>query len=54
MVQELKGMEYGERLKKLGYTNLEMRRKRGDLIQLYKITNGLEEVDLGIKMGEKI
>ena len=53
MVQELKGMEYGERLKKLGYTNLEMRRKRGDLIQLYKIANGLEEVDLGIKMGEK-
>ncbi len=54
MIQELKGMEYGERLKKLGYTNLEMRRKRGDLIQLYKIVNGLEEVDLGIKMGGKI
>ena len=53
MVLELRGMEYGERLKKLGYTDLEMRRKRGDLIQLYKIANGLEEVDLGIKMGEK-
>ena len=46
--------EYGERLKKLGCTNLEMKRKRGDLIQLYKIANGLEEVDLGIKIGEKI
>ena len=53
MVLELRGMEYGDRLKKLGYTDLEMRRKRGDLIQLYKIANGLEEVDLGVKMGRK-
>ena len=30
-----------------------MRRKRGDLIQLYKIANGLEEVDLGVKIGRK-
>ena len=54
MVLELRGMEYGERLKKLGYMYLEMRRKRGDLIQLYKIANGLEEVDLGIKIAGKL
>jgi len=51
MVQELKGLEYPERLEKLGYTDLETRRKRGDLIKLYKIANGLEEVNLGVKMG---
>ncbi len=51
MVQELKGLEYPERLEKLGYTDLETRRKRGDLIQLYKIANVLEEVNLGVKMG---
>ena len=54
MVQELKGLEYPERLEKLGYTDLETRRKRGDLIQLYKIANGLEEVNLGVKMGRNI
>ena len=46
-------MEYEERLKKLRYTDLEMRRKCGDLIQLYKISNDLVEVVLGIKIGEK-
>lgn len=34
MVWELRSMEYGDRLKKVGYTNLEIRRKRGDLIEL--------------------
>ena len=28
-----------------------MRRKRGDLIQIYKIAKGFEEVDLGTKIG---
>ncbi len=51
MVVELKGLEYGERLKRLGYTNLELRRKRGDSIQLYKVSKGLEEVDLGMTIG---
>ena len=44
-------MDYGGRLKKYLEMYLEMRIKRGDLIQLYKIANGLEEVDLGIKIG---
>ena len=53
MVLELKGLEYGDRLKRLGYTDLELRRKRGDLIQLYKVSKGLEEVDLGMTMGRE-
>ena len=51
MVVGLKGMEYGKRLKRLGYTDLELRRKGGDLIQLYKVSKGLEEVDLGMTIG---
>lgn len=51
MVLELKGLGYEERLKRLGLTDMELRRKRGDLIQLYKISNGLEEVDLGMDIG---
>ena len=54
MVLELRGLEYEERLRRLGYTNLELRRKRGDLIQLYKVSKGLEEVDLGVNMGRGI
>ena len=48
MVSELSGIDYELRLKKLGLTSLETRRKRGDLIQIYKIVKGLEEVDLGV------
>ena len=46
MVIELRGKEYEERLKCLVMTSLETRRKRGDLIQIYKITKGFEEVEL--------
>ena len=53
MVLELKGLGYEERLKRLGLTDMELRRKRGDLIQLYKICNGLEEVDLGMNIGRE-
>ena len=51
MVTELRGMSYEMRLKKLGLTSLETRRKRGDLIQIYKIIKGLEEVDWGMNIG---
>ena len=54
MVLELRGLEYEERLNRLGYTNLELRRKRGDLIQLYKVSKGLEEIDLGMNMGRGV
>ena len=46
MVIELRHMSYEERLEALGLTTLEVRRKRGDLIQIYKIINGVEEVDI--------
>ena len=36
---------HDQRLEEVGLTTLEERRKRGDLIQLYKLINGLEIVD---------
>ncbi|MEW8548554.1 MAG: reverse transcriptase family protein [Candidatus Thiodiazotropha sp.] len=44
MVPELKNLSYSERLKHLGLTSLEDRRKRGDLIEAYKIITGKEKV----------
>ena len=46
MVIDLRTMSYEDRLETLGLTKLELRRKRGDLIQIYKIVNGMEEVDI--------
>ena len=48
MVIELGSMEYEERLEVLGLTTLESRRKRGDLVQIYKIFKGAEDVDIGM------
>lgn len=45
MIVELKGVVYEKRLKRLEYTDLELRTKKQDLIQLYKLFKGLEEVD---------
>ena len=46
LTKELKNLPYEARLRKLELTTLEKRRERGDLIQMYKIINGLEEVHL--------
>jgi len=42
MIWECKGLEYNERLRKLGLTSLETRRIRADLIEVFTIMNGLE------------
>jgi hypothetical protein len=44
MVFEIRSLIYEGRLKALGLTTLELRRKRIDLIQTYKIINGMNEV----------
>jgi ribonuclease P/MRP protein subunit RPP40 len=53
MVEELKGYSYYERLRVLGITELESRRKTGDLIQIYKLANRLEEVNIGLRKGNR-
>jgi ribonuclease P/MRP protein subunit RPP40 len=40
----LKGVDYNERLKRMSLTTLEVRRLRGDLIQFFKITRGMDNV----------
>ena len=45
LVPKLKNLSYETRLKILDLTTLEERRKRGDLIQYYKITKGINHVD---------
>ena len=52
MVIELMEMDYEKRLKCLGIKSLETRRKREDLIQIYKITKGFEEMELGPRRAE--
>ena len=45
MVFGLKGLNSGERRKRLGLMTLEERRERGDLIEVYKILRGLTKID---------
>lgn len=40
----MRGLEYEDRLKIWGLTTLKERRVRGDLIQMYKVQNGLEDI----------
>jgi len=39
-----RGLTYTERLKKLGLTTLETRRLRGDMIEVFKICKGFDDV----------
>jgi ribonucleases P/MRP protein subunit RPP40 len=45
MIIECKGLCYEERLKVVGLTTLETRRRRADLIEVFKIMRGFEGVD---------
>ena len=49
MVIELRGMEYEERLKVLGFKTLDIRRKKGDMIQIYKIMKGVESAGINMR-----
>ena len=45
MIPELKGLSYTDRLQHLKLFSMDYRRKRGDMIQLFKILNGFENID---------
>ena len=45
MMPELKSLPYEARLKRLNLTTLEIRRIRGDLIEVYTILNGLGKIN---------
>ena len=45
LVLELKDMSYEERLRSLKLQSLETRRLRGDMIEVFKILKGLDDVD---------
>ena len=45
MVSGLKGRTYEEKLAEVGLTTLEERRVRGDMIEVFKIMHGHDDVD---------
>ena len=46
LVPELRGMTYEERLRELNLSTLDYRRKRFDIIQVYKIVHKIDNVDM--------
>ena len=47
MVAGLKGRTYEQKLVEVGLTTLEERRVRGDMIQTFRILNGIDQVEPG-------
>ena len=45
LVQKLRKCSYPVRLQKLGLTTLKDRRERGDMIEVYKLLTGREQID---------
>ncbi len=45
VMHDLKRFDYSTRLVKLNLSTLEERRKRGDLIQFFKLVNGIEKIN---------
>ena len=54
LIPGLRDLRYEERLKECGLTTLEMRRLRGDQIEVFKILNGYENIDSNIFFESKI
>lgn len=52
-IRSLRNLGYNERLAKLGLTTLEIRRQRGDLIQIFKTINNLECIQLSTPLKPK-
>ena len=44
MIPELKNLNYEDRLKHMAWPSLEYRRKRGDMIEVYKYLHGIYKV----------
>jgi len=53
LLPDLKNMSYPEILKILGLTTLESRRLRGDLIQVFKIVKGFDNIDRNIFFSQR-
>ena len=47
MISELADLEYGERLRRCNLTTLEIRRHRADLLEVYRIVHGINDLDPG-------
>ena len=45
LIPELKDLPYEDRLRHLNLPSMKFRRQRGDLIQTYKILNGIDRLD---------
>ena len=48
IIEEFKGMHYVDMFRKIGLPTRETRRMRGDLIEVFKILRGFENVDKNI------
>ena len=46
LVHTTSNLKYEDRLIALGLTMLNVRRKRGDFIQLYKFVHGIDEIEI--------
>ena len=47
LIPEFRGLAYEDRLKRCKLTTLETRRSRGDMIEVFKILKGFENIDSG-------
>ena len=50
LILKLRNISYEMCLKECGLTTLETRRLRGDQIEVFKILNGYENIDMGMKI----